>query len=73
MNTPIIGYRYHWDSKTYSPVYERPKGTVATAAMMICDECRIAISPMGGGGRYLCPECYENFKLVNFTEGNDPV
>lgn len=74
MTEKIIAYRFpNWMDTKFIPVYERKPGTIATAAMMCCDECGICMSPMGGGGQYLCPECFHKFKLVNFTQGNDPV
>lgn len=72
MTEKIIAYR-HKGKDQFEPVYELKPGMVYTAAIMFCRECGITMSPMGGGGQYFCPECYNNFKLVNFTEGNDPV
>lgn len=82
MKEEIIGYRFTrvqsdrhklYFEDNWEPIYARKPGMVYTAALIFCDECSIAISPSGGGGKALCPECFNNFKLVNFTEGNDPI
>ena len=80
----IIGYRFkrlkesvdgkmsftdHWE-----PIYPIQPGWISTAAIMSCQDCGTTISSSGGPGHNcLCPTCYNKFKLVNFTEGNDPL
>ena len=73
MSEEIIGYRYRLDN-TWDPIYPLQRGMVATAAIMSCRDCGTTISWSGGPGyNCLCPGCFDKFKLVNFTEGNDPV
>ena len=73
MSEEIIGYRYRYDN-TWEPVYPVKPGMVSTQAIMSCHDCDIMIRASGGGGSgYLCPDCYNKFKLVNFTKGNNPV
>lgn len=72
MSKEIIGYR-RTGKDTWMPIVDRP-GMVVTAAIMSCSDCGTTISPMGGPGHNcLCPECFTKFKLVNFTEGNNPL
>lgn len=83
MTDEIIGYRlkrvqsdrhklYFQDS--WEPMYARKPGMVYTAALMYCSDCEKIISSSGGPGHNcLCPTCFDKFKLVNFTEGNDPI
>lgn len=73
MNKEIIGYR-KTGKDTWNPIYPLQPGMVATAAIMSCSKCGKTISSSGGPGHNcICPECYNTFKLVNFTEGNNPV
>lgn len=72
MKDEIIGYRKVGKDK-WDPIVHR-LGMVYTAAIMSCSDCGKTISSSGGPGRNcLCPSCYNNFKLVNFTEGKDPI
>lgn len=74
--TNIIGYRFRQtlDVDHWEPIYTIQPGMVATAAIMSCQDCHRTISSSGGPGyNCLCPECFNKFKLVNFTQGNDPV
>jgi hypothetical protein len=76
MSEEIIGYRFTKTdglAHTWKPVYPLQHGTVTTAAIMSCQDCSVTISPMGGGGFYLCPACYNKVKLVNFTKGYNPL
>lgn len=76
MSQEIIGYRFKEipNISYWEPIYARRPGMVATAAIMSCQDCDTIISSSGGPGyNCLCPECYDKFKLVNFTAGNDPV
>ena len=69
----IIGYRKVGKDK-WDPIYPPKPGMIYTAAIMSCSDCRTTISSSGGPGHNcLCPTCYNKFKLVNFTEGNDPL
>lgn len=73
MSEEIIGYR-KTGKDTWNPIHPLKSGMVATAAIMSCQDCYTTISSSGGPGHNcLCPECYNKFKLVNFTEGNNPV
>lgn len=73
--TDIIGYRYRLPPiNTWEPIYPPRPGMIYTAAFMLCKDCGTVISSSGGPGyNCLCPSCYNKFKLVNFTEGNDPL
>ena len=72
MRDEILGYRRVGKDK-WDPIIDCAGG-IATAAIMSCSDCRKTISSSGGPGRNcLCPTCFDKFKLVNFTEGNDPV
>lgn len=64
-------YDYHSRSYQFSPVYEIPRGAIATAAVLMCRECRGAIRGMGGGStRSVCLKCYPTVKLRDFAEGH---
>lgn len=76
MTEDTIGYRFRETPglSYWEPIYALRPGMVATAAIMSCSDCGKTISSSGGPGyNCLCPDCYNKFKLVNFTEGNDPV
>lgn len=64
-------YDYHSRSYHFTPIKETPRGAIATAAMMLCKECRTVIKSMGGGGtRCYCLKCYDALKLFDFAEGH---
>lgn len=84
----ILGYReqplrtesednepaWDWHSRSYvfKPIVETPRGAIATASMMLCDDCRTVIKSMGGPGhRCYCLKCYEALKLFDFAEGHE--
>lgn len=84
----ILGYReqplrtesednqpaYDWYSRSYvfKPITETPRGSIVTAAIMTCQECRTIIKYMGGpGSRCYCTKCYEALKLFDFAEGHE--
>lgn len=62
----ILGYReqplraesednesaYDWYSRSYvfKPITETPRGSIATASIMTCQECQTIIKYMGGPG-----------------------
>lgn len=72
MSQEIIGYRFHADG--WDPIYPLRQGMVATAAIMSCQGCGRTIKPSGGPGwNCVCLECFNTFKLVNFTQGNEPL
>jgi hypothetical protein len=76
MSKEIIGYRFRQtlDVDYWEPIYPLQRGMIATAAIMSCQDCHRTISSSGGPGyNCVCPECYNKFKLVNFTAGNDPL
>ena len=53
--TEILGY-----SADGVPIYEVPRGSITTAAFILCSECNAAIRSMGGplyGA--LCVPCHE--------------
>lgn len=67
-------YDYHSRSYQFSPVYEIPRGAIATAALSLCRECRGIIRSMGGGStRYVCLKCYPIVKTADFAEGHAHV
>lgn len=81
----ILGYRedpkkledgdYDWygnlRSYNFRVIEEHKRGTIATAAVMMCHECRAMIKSMGGPGhRCFCVKCYEALKVADFAEGN---
>lgn len=80
---PVLGYEeelkevdgeYDYQSRSYvfSPIHEPKRGTITTAAVKLCRECRGVISSMGGGGnRYICPKCYQMLKLADFAQGHE--
>ena len=73
MDKQIIGYR-RTGKTTWDPIYPIQRGMIATAAIMSCSDCGKAISSSGGPGyNCVCPTCFDKFKLINFTVGNDPV
>jgi len=64
-------YDYHGRSYRFSPIYEIQRGSIATAAMLMCRECRTVIRGMGGGSnRAVCLQCYPAVKLRDFSEGH---
>ena len=73
MSDPILGYR-KTGKDTWTPIVQ-PRGGIRTSAMLMCGDCRQILSGSGGPGNRntLCPTCFDKFKLVNFTQGNDPV
>lgn len=85
INPPLLGYEeqlkevngdydYHSRSYVFSPIHEPRRGTITTAALRLCRECRGVISSMGGGGnRCVCPKCYEVLKLADFAEGHEHI
>ena len=64
-------YDYYGRSYQYDPIRESQRGTIATAAVILCQECRTMIKSMGGPGhRSLCLSCYPKVKLQDFAEGH---
>jgi len=57
----LIGYVEQEEG--FEPLYEIPRGYIATAAFILCKHCRGAIASMGGP-RYnaVCLTCYEDSK-----------
>ena len=55
----VIGY-------TLEPIYETPRGAIATRAFVLCSSCGSAISG-SGGPRYnaLCLKCVEKLDVFN--------
>ena len=64
-------YDYHGRSYHFRPIYEIPRGAIATAAMSLCRECHGIIRSMGGGStRYVCLKCYPAIKIADFAKGH---
>lgn len=83
----ILGYRERplkivnengdedWDFDARSYVFDSilptARGMIATAALMLCEECRNPIKSMGGPGHHCyCLECYDILKIRDFAEGH---
>lgn len=65
------GYDYNTRSYVFRPILESKPGMIATAAVMMCQECRTIIKSMGGPGyRCYCVKCYDVLKLTDFAEGH---
>ena len=72
MNDQVLGYA-RTSKDTWKPIIQ-PRGHIYTAAFIICHDCKAAIASHGGPSHNaLCPQCFDNFKLTNFVEGNPPV
>ena len=63
MDSKILGY-----TKNGKPIFAAPKGTIQTAAFILCSKCRVAIRSTGGP-QYgsVCVACHdaENFTLCS--------
>lgn len=65
-----------WDYNTrtyiFRPITETPRGMITTMAFLMCSECGSAIKSSGGPGHNsYCPECYEQLKLLDFSQGHE--
>lgn len=65
-------YDYHSRSYQFSPVRPSRPGMIATASLMMCQECGYVIKSMGGPGyRCFCIKCYEALKVADFAQGHE--
>lgn len=65
------GYDYEVRSYVFRPIQERRPGTITTAAIMLCSDCRKIIKSMGGPGfRCYCNQCYDQLKIQDFAAGH---
>jgi hypothetical protein len=72
MTEEVLGYA-KTSKDTWQPIVQ-PKGYIYTAAFIFCNDCKKTISSHGGPSyNALCSQCFDNFKLTNFVEGNPPV
>jgi hypothetical protein len=55
---------------TLEPIYATRKGSIATAAFILCSSCNAAISG-SGGPRYnaICLKCAEHLDFTNLIKG----
>lgn len=64
-------YNYGDRSYIFDPIYEAPKGSIVTQAIMLCRECLGIIKYTGGPGmRSVCLKCYPALKVADFAQGH---